>query len=152
MKKRTLKIATLIKTLTIPLLLSGCSLDSNNNKDDYASYMGKDYYLHHHIEGHSDSIPAFVDTSKAFQLELKEEIRTLDQQQKRIIEDSLYADSVYKYLEENNITQCRPDIDGAPSIIPTMHTHSGTWKDEDGNEWPWFNVFNNNNCSICNKE
>ena len=125
MKKRTLKIATLIKALTIPLLLSGCG---NENTCE---------------------IPSYVDTSKTTQLELAERDSLEKAFWVQMDNDSLFADSIYKVMEENpDLASC--GMDGASNVFQ-LHNHSGVWEDENGNEWPWSSMFVNNEiCPVCN--
>tara|TARA_Y100000361_G_scaffold80778_1_gene71417 strand:+ start:303 stop:716 length:414 start_codon:yes stop_codon:yes gene_type:complete len=114
MKKRTLKIATLIKVLAFPLLLSGC--DNKNTCE----------------------IPSYVDTSRTTIEELNEQIA---------LEDSLFnlPDSLQPVLDSTTMV-CGAD---GRSFLG-WHDHSGSWVDEDGTVYPWFNAFKNSVvCPIC---
>ena len=114
MKKTIFKVATILKLSLIPTLLNG------------------------------DSIPSYVDTSKAKVEQLNKDLAAEDSLMNLLETDSLFLDSL---VQSGANLSC--GMDG--QMIFDSHTHSGRWEDENGNEWPWFNSFKNDTiCPICN--
>ena len=133
----------LLLILFCSLIINGCSNNKNHNSNEQDQYV----HLPNTIRGNLDNIPFYVDTSSAVQIELKKEIAGNDSIAYLMATDSLYADSIMNYLVENGKTECGADGQNWFGF----HTHSGRWIDEEGNEWPWFNGFDNDTiCPICN--
>ena len=97
----------------------------------------------------SYEIPSYVDTSKAAQLRIAENDSLEKAFWIQMDNDSLFADSIYKVMEENpDLASC--GMDGAANVFQ-LHNHSGVWVDENGNEWPWSSMFINGEiCPVCN--
>ena len=97
----------------------------------------------------SYEIPSYVDTSKAAQLRIAENDSLEKAFWIQMDNDSLFADSMYKVLEENpDLAYC--GMDGAANVFQ-LHNHRGVWVDENGNEWPWSSMFMNSEiCPVCN--
>ena len=97
----------------------------------------------------SYEIPSYVDTSKAAQLRIAENDSLEKAFWIQMDNDSLFADSIYKVMEENpDLAIC--GMDGATNVFQ-LHNHSGVWVDENGNEWPWSSMFINGEiCPVCN--
>ena len=144
-----------MKKLLLILFCSSIIIGCSNNKNNDSNEQNKYAHLPNTIRGKLNSIPDYVDTSKAEQTELKSSTDENDSLMNLFFSDSLFADSVVNFLSKKygpdglaSVSQCGQD----GSILFNRHLHIGRWVDETGYEWLFWEYFANDTlCPICNR-